>query len=109
MTIEKFTELAMSFPGTVEAPHFDRAAFKVEKKRIFATLHKASKTANLKLPEIQQSVFCEVDQTSIYPVPNKWGLQGWTTFELGRLSEDILLEALDAAYQDVFKPKKNRG
>ena len=106
MTIEKFTELALSFPGALEAPHFDRAAFKVDKKRIFATLHKASKTANLKLPEIEQSVFCEIDQTSIYPVPNKWGLQGWTTFEIDNLSEEIVLEALGIAYKDVFVVRK---
>jgi hypothetical protein len=34
MTIREFKELALSFPNTIEAPHFDRTAFKVIDKRI---------------------------------------------------------------------------
>jgi predicted DNA-binding protein (MmcQ/YjbR family) len=100
--------MALSFPGTIENPHFDRAAFKVIKKRIFATLHETSKSANLKLTPTDQSVFCEFDKKQVYPVPNKWGLQGWTTFELKKIPKELMLDALNTAYQDVInsKPKK---
>lgn len=105
VTTDIFREMALSFPGTEEAPHFDRAAFKVIKKRTFATLHEPSRTANIKLSEVDQSVFCEFDAKAVYPVPNKWGLQGWTTFELGKVPRELLLDALDTAYNDVVRKK----
>jgi hypothetical protein len=37
----------------------------------------------------------------IYPVPNKWGLQGWTFVELSRVSEELLRDALTTAYCTV--------
>lgn len=106
MTNNEFKEMALSFPGTEDAPHFDRIAFKVIKKRIFATLHEKTKTANLKLSEIDQSVFCEYENDGIYKVPNKWGLQGWTTFELQKVPKELMLDALDTAYREVFKKRK---
>ena len=106
MTTEEFKYMALSFPGTEDAPHFDRTAFKVVNKRIFATLHQATGTANLKLTESDQAVFCEFDKTAVYPVPNKWGLQGWTTFELKKVPPELMLDALETAYKEVFKGKK---
>lgn len=82
MTVNAFREMALSFAGTVENPHFDRAAFKVINKRIFATMHEASETVNVKFSKTDQSVFCSFDKKAVYPLPNKWGLDGWTTFEL---------------------------
>lgn len=101
MTTAAFRQLALSFPGTEEAPHFDRTAFKVIGKRIFATLHDASASANLKLSEADQALFCSFDKEVVYPVPNKWGLQGWTTFELAKMPEGMMLDALDAAYKSA--------
>jgi predicted DNA-binding protein (MmcQ/YjbR family) len=106
MTSAQFRSLALSFPGTEENPHFDRAAFKVIGKRIFATLHEESGTANLKLSPVDQSVFCDLGKKNAYPVPNKWGLQGWTTFELKSISKALMQDALNTAYQDVVKGKK---
>ena len=105
VTNEQFRKLALSFPDTEENPHFDRQAFKVTKKRNFATIHEASQTANLKLPLVEQSVFCDFGD-GVYQVPNKWGLQGWTTFELAEVPEELILDALEIAYNDVLKPKK---
>jgi hypothetical protein len=105
MNIEEFKELALSFPGTIETPHFDRKAYKVVNKKIFATLHEGSETVNLKLSEINQSVFCSFNKEAVYPVPNKWGLQGWTTFDLKKVSKEFLLDALDTAHKEVFKIK----
>lgn len=106
MTCRQFRELALSFPHTVEAPHFERTAFKVVGKRIFATLHEETKTANVKLSPADQSVYCLIDKEAIYPVNNKWGLQGWTTFQLSRIETQLMLDALDTAYNDVLKSKK---
>ena len=105
MDIAEFRVLALSFPGTDEAPHFERVAFKVTGKRIFATLHEESGTANLKLPASDQTLFCSFDKNIVRPVPNKWGLQGWTTFELKNAPRELILDALNTAYREVFKGK----
>ena len=105
VTIERFKTLALSFPGTIDAPHFDRTAFKVEGKRIYATLHQASSSVNFKFTPQDQSIFCEFDTKAVYPVPNKWGEQGWTTVELSRVPEAFIQEALETAYQLVFNKK----
>ena len=94
--------MALDFPGTEERPHFDRAAFKVIKRRTFATLHEASRSANLVLPLSGQKDFCELGEPGIYPVPNKWGEKGWTTFELDLVSTEVVQAALELAYEAVF-------
>ncbi len=103
MTSNQFRTLALSFPGTEENPHFERAAFKVTGKRIFATLHEESKTANLKLSVVDQSVFCDFGKDAVFPVPNKWGLQGWTTFDLKKVPKELIHDALETAYGEVMK------
>ncbi|REG81714.1 MmcQ/YjbR family DNA-binding protein [Algoriphagus antarcticus] len=105
-THESFTQLALSFPGTESAPHFDRTAFRVIKKRTFATLNEKSKTANLVLSLDEQMAFCEFNNEAIYPVPNKWGEKGWTTFDLQKVSKDVLFEALNSAYSDVINQNR---
>ena len=108
MTAAEFKELALSFPGTVSAPHFDRIAFKVPGKRTFATLLEVSATANLKLSHIDQPDFCSFDKNVVYKVPNKWGLQGWTTFDLKKVPRELMLDALETAYNEVFKSKPKK-
>jgi predicted DNA-binding protein (MmcQ/YjbR family) len=111
MTNQQFAKLALSFQGVIEMPHFDRRAFKIVTKRIFATLHEASGTANLKFSPQDQSVYSLIDKKSIYPIKNKWGLQGWTTFELKNIDKQLMLDALDTAYKEALKSglkKSNR-
>lgn len=108
MSNQEFATMALSFPGTAENPHFDRRAFKVIGKRIFATLHEASRTANLKLSPVDQSVFCLYDKKSVYAIPNKWGVQGWTTFELKGVPKELMLDALNTAYNEVVTKKKRK-
>lgn len=103
VSIETFKQLALSFNGTEANPHFDRTAFKVTGKRIFATLHAASETANIILSKEDQQVFCSFDNNIVYPVPNKFGLQGWTTFELKKVPVELISEALFTAYNDILK------
>ncbi|MDR7131353.1 putative DNA-binding protein (MmcQ/YjbR family) [Algoriphagus sp. 4150] len=100
---ESFAQMALSLPGTESAPHFDRTAFKVIKRRIFATFHEKSNSANLALSLEEQSAFCEYEPQAIYPVPNKWGEKGWTTFDLHKVSKEVLSEALTSAYSEITK------
>ena len=107
MTTEEFKDLALSFPGATSMPHFDRVAFKVEGKRIFATLHEKTESANIMLTVPEQQLFCELGK-GIYPVPNKWGIKGSTTFEIKTVERAVLLEALKSAYEDALNAKKKK-
>lgn len=98
ITNERFRELALSLEGATEKPHFDRASFRT--KRIFATLHEPSRSANFKLNPIDQSAFCAAAKGVAYPVPNKWGQQGWTTIELEQAPEELVMDALQTAYEE---------
>jgi hypothetical protein len=51
-------------------------------------------------------LFCEINPENIYPVPNKWGEKGATTFNLGKVPKEIVMEALISAYAAVVKSKK---
>jgi hypothetical protein len=104
VSIEKVRALALAFPETDEHPHFERQAFRV-KKKIFATLLEKNQTLNVKLSLIDQSVFCKLDATIIYPVPGKWGLNGATTIELKKVKLNVLKDALTCAYCNVAPDK----
>jgi hypothetical protein len=104
ITEELFTQMALSFPGTEQVPHFERVGFKVTGKRMFATYLQKDNTANIFLTPEEQAVFCQMAK-DIYPVPNKWGEKGATTFELNTIPQHIILEALLSAYNEVIKSK----
>ncbi len=108
--IEAFRKMALSFPDVDEAPHFEKTSFRVHKK-IFATLNVAENRCCVKLSPIDQSVFCLFDKTVVYPVPNKWGGQGWTLINLAKVKKTMLKDALETAYNEVastIKTKKPR-
>src|SRR3954471_22061144 len=73
-TAKDLRAIALSLEGTTEAPHFDRAAFKV--KRIFATLASDGKSANLMLTPDEQEFKCMMAPDAFAPVPNAWGKRG---------------------------------
>jgi hypothetical protein len=101
--------MALALPGTTEAPHFDRAAFRTT-VRIFATLHEESESgiANLKLSPDDQAQFCTASGGTVFPVPNKWGEQGWTSFPLREVSRGLLGDALAVAHEQASKPAHAR-
>ncbi|HUZ58099.1 MAG TPA: MmcQ/YjbR family DNA-binding protein [Hanamia sp.] len=107
MSLEEFKEMVLSFQGIQVHPHFDRTAFKVEGRRIIATLHEESESANIVLPIPEQELFCALNK-AIYPAPNKWGPLGWTTFELKKTDHCTVLDALSSAYQDVVKKRHDK-
>ncbi len=106
ITAEEFIALALSFHATGQKPHFERIGFNVTGKRMFATYLAKDNTANIFLTPKEQAVFCKMASRNIYPVPNKWGENGATTFELNRVSKEFVQEALLSAYNEMLKKKK---
>ena len=100
VTVTKLRELALSFPESTEEPHFEKTSFRVRKK-IFATYDDVHRRASLKLSVSDQDVFSSADPAVIYPVPNKWGQQGWTLVELDAVDEQVFAAALTSAYCTV--------
>lgn len=105
---ETFREIALSFEGTEQHPHFERIAFKITGRRIFVTLHEESESATIMLSKEDQSVYCSYDESAVYPVPNKWGLKGATTFELRKVPVELVSDALYTAYKTVLETKRKR-
>lgn len=107
ITIETVRQFALSLPGTEEYDHFGKPAFRAN-KRTYATLWVPEQRAMVKLTPIDQSVFSAFNPEVIYPVPNKWGLQGCTFFELKEARLDMLQDALTTAYETVMTKKSTR-
>lgn len=105
VSIDTFRKLAMSFPNVIEEPHFEKTSFRINKK-IFATFDEKNNNAILKLNEIDQSVFCASSEMIFYPIPNKWGKQGWTIVELSKVRPEMFEDALILSYQNVVAKKK---
>jgi hypothetical protein len=99
--------IALSLEGTAEAPHFDRAAFKVA--RIYVTLAGDGRTANFKFSPDEQEFKCMMAPEAFAPVPNAWGRQGWTTATLAALSTAELQDALATAWRHAQKkPRRSK-
>jgi len=96
-TAKDLRRIALALEGTAEAPHFDRAAFRVA--RIYATLAADGRTANFKFTPDEQEFKCMMAPEAFAPVPNAWGRQGWTTATLAKLSTAELEAALEMAWR----------
>lgn len=103
-TAAQLRKIALSLDGTTEAPHFDRAAFKV--KRIYVTLAGDRKTANFKFSPDEQALKCLVAPDAFAAIPNAWGRQGWTCGTLAVLSEAELRAALEMAWRHAQPPAR---
>ena len=103
-TIADIRTLALSLPETTEAPHFEKTSYRVGKK-IFVTIDEKKQEACVKLSTADQDIFSLGHHAAIYPVPNKWGQQGWTIINLSKVHPDLLRDAVMAAYYEVA-PKK---
>lgn len=100
VTCTSFQTMALSFPESVELPHFEKKSYRVRNK-IFATLDMTAKKAMVKLSLIEQSVFCSINPSVIYPVPGGWGKHGATYIELKLVTVSVLKDALKHAYANV--------
>lgn len=102
-TAHDFRRLALALDGTTEAPHFDRAAFKV--RRTYVTLAADGLTANFKFLPEEQEFKCMMAPAAFKPVPGGWGRQGWTTAILSELRVAELKQALEIAWRHAL-PKR---
>ncbi|TWT01701.1 MmcQ/YjbR family DNA-binding protein [Reyranella sp. CPCC 100927] len=98
--------MALALDGTTEAPHFDRAAFKVA--RTYVTLAADGKSANFKFTPDEQEFKCMMAPAAFAAIANGWGRQGWTTATLAKLSAAELKSALDMAWAHALPKKKPR-
>ena len=105
-TSEDFRRIALGLEGTVEAPHFDRAAFRVA--RIYATLAADGSSANLAFTPEEQEFKCMLAPEAFAPIPNAWGRKGWTIATLARLDEAELKAALEMAWSHALKRPRRR-
>jgi hypothetical protein len=99
MTIADFRRIALSLEGAEEGSHMGSADFRVGGK-IFATLA-AQKLGygNLMLtPEMQADFVRELPEVFI-PIAGGWGRNGATHVRLAAANEDLLTDALRAAWR----------
>src|SRR4029450_1533799 len=96
-TAKDLRRLAMALEGTSEAPHFDRAAFKVA--RIYVTLAADGRSANFKFAPDEQEFKCMMAPEAFAPVPGGWGRGGGTTATLAAASVAELKDALTTAWR----------
>jgi hypothetical protein len=99
--------MALALEGTSEAPHFDRAAFKVA--RIYVTLAADGRTANFRFTPDEQEIKCLMLPEAFAPVPNAWGRQGWTTATLARLGRSDLAAALETAWRHALPGRQRKA
>jgi predicted DNA-binding protein (MmcQ/YjbR family) len=104
ISVNTVRKLALSFPETSEQPHFEKISFRVGKK-IFATYDAKNSQACIKLSAKDQDIFSLYDNTVIFPVPNKWGQQGWTLIDMKKVRKDMFTDALTQAYCEVAPEK----
>lgn len=95
--VKMLREIALSLPEATEEPHFEKTSFRIRKK-IFATAVAEHNRATVKLSPEEQDIFCTFNNELIYPVPNKWGKQGWTHINLLLIEQNMLTELLKTAY-----------
>ncbi len=98
--------IALSLDGTSEAPHFDRAAFRVA--RIYVTPAADGRTANFKFTPADQEFKCLLAPAAFRPIPGGWGKQGWTAATLAELSRPELKAALELAWREALPKKRKR-
>lgn len=100
-TLHKYV---MSLPEVTEEPHFEKKSYRV-KKKIVATIATDEEFFVVKLTPLQQTLFCKWDESACHPIPNKWGLQGWTRVYFKKVDEDFLKDIVKTSYSNVA-PKK---
>lgn len=102
-----FREIALSLPGTAEAPHFDLASFRANGK-IFSTLSEKDERAMVKLTPEQQEMMTDAEPKAFQRVPNAWGDKGATWLHLKQADRATAESALRTAWTNVSAPKTRK-
>jgi hypothetical protein len=103
MTHDDIAAIALSLPGATESAHFGKRDFRAPK--IFLSLPTPG-TANLNLEPDQQRMFLDLYPGAFSPLPNAWGLRGWTILHLDRCDEATARMAIGAAWRKVAPAKR---
>lgn len=98
MSLEEFAEMALSFPETIQASHFNTTDFRVNGK-IFATLRPEKLRGVLLLTREDQSLLCETSRDMFEPVPGRWGEKGSTYVVLDSADPDAVRNAIAIAWK----------
>jgi hypothetical protein len=102
LTQDEIRRAALSMPEAYEAPHFEMASFRVNKK-IFCTIHTKAPRIMLKLhPEDQHNL---ADGEAVEPVPGAWGKGGATFVWFEKLAPERLPDLMRMAWANVA-PKR---
>jgi hypothetical protein len=103
-TAKDFRRIALALPGTTEASHFERTAFKV--RRIYATLAPDGRSANFMFSPEEQALECELAPETFSPIPNAWSARGVTTARLSALTVAELRNALEMAWRRTVAKRR---
>jgi hypothetical protein len=98
MSLEEFAEMALSFPETIQASHFNTTDFRVNGK-IFATLRPEKLRGVLLLTREDQSLLCETSRDMFEPVPGRWGEKGSTYVVLDSADPGAVRHAMAIAWK----------
>jgi hypothetical protein len=100
MTATEFRKLALALPETEESAHMNHPDFRVAGK-IFATLGYPDKTRGMvKLSPEDQHNFSKDYPEAFIPVKGVWGRRGATSVVLKSAKNEILREAMQAAWRN---------
>ena len=104
MTANKFRKLALGFPEAMEGSHMGHPDFRVGGK-IFATLTAKEDVGMVKLTPDQQRWALNTSPENFYPASGAWGVRGATMVRLDGADENIVREAMLAAWKNTAPPK----
>jgi hypothetical protein len=104
VTAKEFRALALSFPEAVEAPHFDRASFRVRGK-IFATIAPDGKSGMLKLDLDAHEALLRAEPETFFSFGG-WSRTGATGVHLARMRKALFRELLAQAFGNVASGKR---
>jgi hypothetical protein len=96
VTGDRFRELALSFPESIESSHMDHPDFRVRKK-IFATLAEDEKSGAVKCDPASLDLLVQRDPATFR---NAWGGR-WLGIELSGVDESAAAELLEDAWRSV--------
>ncbi|MCA8900766.1 MAG: MmcQ/YjbR family DNA-binding protein [Hyphomonas sp.] len=111
ITAAKFRKIVFALPHTLEKPHFDRIAFRVDvpKGKNFCTLAGDASNCNVFLTPDEQAMLTGAEPGIFARIPNKWGDKGATSIDLRACDEATLKSALVMAWRHAAPAKYHDG
>lgn len=97
-------QLALALPHVDEHTHWERPAFRVNKK-IFATIWPLQQRVVIKLSPSEQARLVSLDSITYSVVEGKWGQQGYTIAQYDNLTSEECNWLLRQSWQ-LIAPKR---